>query len=80
MKDKRSLLPLEERLGVETLAVILMNFDGYDVQGYTEMLTGIGFRTSECDTFNGGSSDRGRPPMVSAIEEMVIEAFMMKIC
>ncbi|MCD9646287.1 hypothetical protein HAX54_036016, partial [Datura stramonium] len=41
MEDKRLLVPLEERLSIETLRSILMNFDGDDVQGYTDMVNGI---------------------------------------
>ncbi|MCD9641803.1 hypothetical protein HAX54_028247 [Datura stramonium] len=37
MEDKRLLAPLEERVSVQTLEAVLINYDGDDIQGYTEM-------------------------------------------
>ncbi|MCD9561067.1 hypothetical protein HAX54_020024 [Datura stramonium] len=38
MEDKRLPMPIVARMSVEALEVVLMNYEGDDVQGYTEMV------------------------------------------
>ncbi|MCD9559873.1 hypothetical protein HAX54_018199, partial [Datura stramonium] len=42
MDDKRLLVSLEERLGVETLVAVLMNFEGNEVEEMVNALVGMG--------------------------------------
>ncbi|MCE3051992.1 hypothetical protein HAX54_051371, partial [Datura stramonium] len=41
MEDNRSSVPMVARLNVETLAEILMNYEGNDLQGYIEMVNAL---------------------------------------
>ncbi|MCD9643842.1 hypothetical protein HAX54_031694, partial [Datura stramonium] len=55
MEDKRLPVPMVARMSVETLAVVLHNYEGDDVQGYVEMVNApegmdsYNFRTKKMD-------------------------------
>ncbi|MCD9637661.1 hypothetical protein HAX54_021068 [Datura stramonium] len=55
MEEKRFFVPLVEMMSVETMAVVPMNYDGDDVQGYTKM---VGCTNQEKKNMIGLAPDR----------------------